>query len=83
MAITIHIEDQINGNPSNGKVGHIGYTAIEGGWQSDSGWVGCPLGRGTTKDGAVRDLLRRANQESGTSYTLEDLTVVDRSNGPK
>jgi len=81
MSITVRIEDRINGNPDYDRLGHIGYTAIE--TSCTSGWVGCPLGRASTKDGALRDLLRRANDESGTSYTLEDLTVVDRSNGPK
>ena len=79
--LKVRITDRINGNPDFAPLGHIGYLAMEHGVQK-SGWRGCPLGRGTTKDGAVRDLLRSANRESGTAYTVADLELDDRSSGP-
>ena len=77
----VRIEDRINGNPDFDQIGHIGYSAIEDG--CDSGWRGCPLGRSRSKDGAILDLLNRANSESGTSYKVADLVIIDESVGPE
>ncbi len=79
--ITVKIEDRINHNPDFDKLGHIGYTARESG--RTAGWRGCPLGRGPTKDSAIGDLLRRANAESGTTYRVRDLDILDASKGPE
>lgn len=78
--IKVIIEDRINFNPDAPPLGHIGFTASED-FPLRSGWRGCPLGRATTKEGAVKDLLQRANVESGTNYKIDDLEIVDKSEG--
>jgi len=76
--INVRIEDRINGNPDFDRLGHIGYTAGEE-YPYNAGWRGCPLGRSRTKDGAVQDLLTRANAESGTTFTMADVDITDGS----
>jgi len=80
--LVVLIEDRINGNPDFAPVGHIGYTACEH-FPRSSGWIGCPLGRSATKEGAIADLLARANAESGTNFVRADCEIRDRSEGPK
>ena len=73
------IEHRHNGNPDNGPVGFIGFTAS---WTMQSGreFRGCPLGRALTIEGAVSDLVHRTNSESGTSILVAD--VVWEAPGP-
>ena len=80
--IIVQIDDRYNNNPDNGPLGHTGYTAIEN-YPYSAGWKGCPLGRSSTKSGAVADLLRRANYESGTNVTFDDVNLKDTSSGPE
>ena len=44
-----------------------------------AGWRGCPLGSGGDALSAAHDLLVRANRESATDYTLNDLDLVSGS----
>lgn len=73
--LKVTIGKRHNANPYNGPLGSAGYNAVFSGCPSDYGLRGCPLGTGATPEGAVRDLLSRANRESGTLYTIADCTL--------
>ena len=61
--LRVEISKRHNANPYNGPLGSAGYNAV---------FSGCPLGTGSTPEAATRDLLSRANRESGTLYTIAD-----------
>ena len=70
--LRVEISKRHNANPYNGPLGSAGYNAVFSGCPLGTGLRGCPLGTGSTPEAATRDLLSRANRESGTLYTIAD-----------
>jgi len=75
-----HIETEVCEVEANGWVEAGAYYSAYF-TREPQGVKGCPLGRSQRNmASAIQDLVARTNQESGTTFTVEDLVIV-RENG--